>query len=447
MSRLRAIPTLAVFRSATLFGLMSLLAKLLGLAKEVVIASRFGASHVLDIYFMGMVLIVVPVSVLMVALQATMIPQLVGKDNASAARLLGGALKFATAMLLVALPVWLAVLPVAVEYLHPRSDPAHIDQLYRTCLWLIPYYFLGGLNWLLYGALQARKIFWANAMLPGVFHLTIMAALLLSTQADAKLLLAGTAIGTLLESMVLVAILRQSGLLALRNTSGAGLMKVMKPALPLMVGGMVYCFAPAIEQMLAYRLGTGSVSMLNYGNKLPSSLYGLLATAVSVVILPYFAQLNASQNWRSSRKLFFQVGFVLAAGGLVGASLGAWYAEPIVRLAFERGAFTPTMSSEAAALMQIYLMQLPFALVTMVSYRALTALGDTKTLTASAVMQVLGAAVLGYWLSTAMGVRGIVWASLIASAVVAFGAFAVTWWRFGLRIRSTVVEANPVKSI
>jgi putative peptidoglycan lipid II flippase len=183
-------------------------------------------------------------------------------------------------------------------------------------------------------------------------------------------------------------------------------------------------------------LGTGSVSMLNYGNKLPSAFHGLLATAVSVVILPYFAQLNASKSWQASRQLFAQAGFFLWFGGAAAAVSGAWFAEPIVRLAFERGAFTPGMSKEAASLMQIYLMQLPFALVTVVSYRALTALGDTKTLTVSAISQVLGAGVLGYLWSTSHGIHGIAWAGLVSTALVGSGAFAVTWWRFGLRIRS-----------
>jgi putative peptidoglycan lipid II flippase len=433
----RHSPVFVFLRAALSFGALSVLAKLVGLLKEVVIASRFGVSHALDIYLMGMVFIAVPVSILVVAMQSTLIPELVDKEEQAAARLLGRTLKFAAAMLVIALPIWLALLPLTIKTIQPAADPTHLDQLHRTCLWLIPYYFFLGINCLLYGALQARRVFWPNALLPGVFHLTILTALTLVSQAEIKVMLAGTAMGTMIETGILFVILRRANLLTIRDTSGAGLLHVMKLALPLMLGGVVFSFAPAIEQMLAYRLGSGAVSLLNYGNKLPSSLSGLLLTAISVVILPHFAELNAHYRWQASRKLFVQSSLALMAFGFLVAMVCLAWAEPMVRVVFERGAFKTGSTREVAELMRVYLLQLPFTMVTVVSYRALTALGDTKTMTFAAVMQVLGAALVGYVLSQSLGVTGIALGTVTMAALVACWLGGVTWWRFGLRMKES----------
>jgi putative peptidoglycan lipid II flippase len=183
-------------------------------------------------------------------------------------------------------------------------------------------------------------------------------------------------------------------------------------------------------------LGSGAVAALSYGNKLPVSALGLLATAVSVVILPHFSELNAARSWRASRKLYVQsASFLLVAGALVsGACLG--FSEPLVRLMFERGAFSSSNTREVAGLMQVYLLQVPFALMSVVSFRALTSMSDTKTMTVAAFAQVLGAAVLGYVLSLKSGVIGVAMGTSSATISVSVLMAVVTWWRFGLRIRT-----------
>lgn len=151
-----------ILASTAWFGALSLLPKVFSLFKDVAVAASFGASQALDTYLIAFVLIGVPVSIVVVAMQTTLIPALVNKDSNAAAGLLGGAIKLAVALLILALPIWLAVLPAALGVLYPGEAENIRHDLLSACLWLIPYYFFNGINLLLYGALQARKVFLAE---------------------------------------------------------------------------------------------------------------------------------------------------------------------------------------------------------------------------------------------------------------------------------------------
>lgn len=411
-SRIRTI-----LASVAAFGALSVLPKLLAIAKDMVVALHFGAGQALDAYLMAFVLIGVPVSIIVVALQTTLIPALVGKDDTAAAGLLGGAIKLALASLALALPVWLLLLPHALGALYPGTPDTTRQHLLEACYWLIPYYFINGINLLLYGALQARKRFWPNALLPGLFPLAILAAVLVVQTDDIRALLVGTVAGSLLEGLALYVLLHRAKLLRWCNTAGSGLLPVLRGALPLMAGGVITATAPIVEQLIAFRLGSGAVSLLSYGYKVPAAMNSLVVAAIGIVVLPHFAELLARQEWRSCRGLFLRLtGVALALGGAV-AFVGFLLAEPVIRLLFERGAFTASDSATAAAVMRAYLLQLPFLLVVMVSQRALAAMNDTVAMALIAGLQLLLAGALAYALSQHFGVVGVALGTALATLV------------------------------
>lgn len=426
----------AILSSTALFSALSLLPKLLAIAKDMVVAIRFGAAQSLDTYLMAFVLIGVPVSVVVVAIQTTLIPALVSKDTDSAAGLLGGAIKFAFGLLALALPVWLAILPLALDQLYPGNTGNAREGLLTACLWLIPYYFINGINLLLYGALQARKVFWPNAVLPGLFPVAILAAVWLASETDIRSLLLGTVAGSVLEGSALYIVLRREHLLTLWRTKGSGLMPVVRMALPLMAGGIIASFAPVIEQLIAFRLGPGAVSLLSYGNKVPAAVNSLLLTAIGIVILPHFAELLAKRQWSSCRELHLRLSGIAVGVGILVAAVGAVLAEPIIHLLFERGAFTATDGHNAAAVMSVYLLQLPFLLLAMVSMRALVAMGQTLTVTWITSTQLILAGGLAYLFSSHYGVVGV---ALGTSTAAVYGAVIlgiVAWHRFNEQSRT-----------
>jgi len=371
-SRIRTI-----LGSAALFSLMSLLPKFLAIFKDVLIAGRFGAAHQLDSYLLAFVLIGMPVSVMVVALQTAMIPALVRREvDGNAEKLLAGGLKLAMLALAVVLPFWLAAVPWVLRTIFEKHvvEP-ELASVYEACLWLIPYYFLNGSNLLLYGALQARRSFWPNAILPGMFPLALLGTLSLMPELGLRPLLIGTVLGSFLEFVAAYALVYRDGV-SLRGSLGdSGIWPQAMMAAPLMLGGLLSAVAPVFEQMIAYGLGEGGVSLLSYGNKVPSALSSLLVTAIGIVVLPHLAQMIHRQEWRSCRRLYVHLELLVFGVGVLIAGLGMVCASYVISLLFERGAFTSVQSVEAAKVMRMYLVQLPFLLLSMVAIRTLAAWG------------------------------------------------------------------------
>lgn len=427
-----------IVSSGVTFAALSLFPKVLAIAKDMAVAARFGAAQTLDTYLMAFVLIGIPVSVIAVSLQTALIPALVGKDGGGAGRLLGGALKLTLMLLALALPLWLLALPWALELMYPRAEPSAREHLFSACLWLLPYYFINGCNLVLYGALQARKAFWPNALLPGLFPLAILACLWLMPAVDIRVLLAGTVAGSVCEGLALLLLLRRAGWLRLRNTAGAGLLKVVRIAAPLAAGMVFSNMSPVIEQLIAFRLGEGAVSLLNYGFKVPAALASLLVTAIGIVVLPHFGELIAQNAWRPCHTLYLRLAGIAFAGGLAVACVGVVFSEAIIRLLFERGAFTASHTVEAAAVMRMYLLQLPFLLAAMVAIRALAALGKTATMTIITAAQVLFASWFAYALSERLGVAGVA----LGTAAAAFAGAVMFGWAAWTSLTHRIIKAE-----
>lgn len=417
--------TRAILRSTALFSALSLLPKVLAILKDIAVAARFGTNESLDAFLMAFVLIGVPVSILVVALQTTLIPALVERQDArSAAGLLASTLRLVVLGLAAVLPLWLWLLPSLLGSLRTGPAPAGPDPIIQACWWLVPYYFSNGINWVLYGALQARRSFWPNALLPALFPLATLVTLALAPEAQLDVLVMGTVAGSALECAVLLMLIRSHGLLQWQASDRAGLKIVARLAAPLMLGGLIGAFAPLVEQFIAFSLGPGGVSLISYGNKIPAALSSLLVIAMGVVALPHFSELVQQQKWWDCRHLYRRLTLlVLIAGAAVAASV-MLVAQPLMGLLFVRGAFTVEHSLEAAAVMRMYLLPLPFALAGILATKVLIAASQTTTATLIACLQFALSASLAFALARSHGVTGVALGTAIGSM---FGSALQVW--------------------
>jgi putative peptidoglycan lipid II flippase len=426
-----------ISKTIAIFSLLSILPKLLVIFKDIVVAFYFGTSQDLDIYLMALMFIGMPISIIVVSLQTSLIPVIAGTDSKHAALLLGSTLRFVFIILLFLLPLWLISLPFLLNIFYASVDELILIKLINSCYWLMPYYFISGINLLLYGALQARRIFWPCALLPGLFPLTTLTVLLIVREADVRLLIFGIIVGSLFELFAIFSILIRERAINFKYVPGSGLANVLVTSIPLMVGMASSALAPIFEQMISFGLGAGNVSLLNYANKIPIALNTVLVTAVGVVIFPHIAELIAAKKWGVCRLMYLRLVIILISLGLVIVSIIAYFARDLISLLFERGAFTASESSETAKIMIIYLVQLPFLLAAMVSQRTLAATGKTWIMSSIGVGQLCISICLSYILSNRFGVIGVASGSSLAVATAAIIFVVVAWQQFYKKISKT----------
>lgn len=128
---------------------------------------------------------------------------------------------------------------------------------------------------------------------------------------------------------------------AFRNLHGAGASQI---AAALAWQGVVI-----VERMIASFLPPGTLTALNYGFKIMSTISELLAGSLGTAALPGLSRAVARQSANEERLTFqhlLEIGLVLVAPMTVFCLL---LSRPIIRLVFERGNFTPqatTLMSE-----------------------------------------------------------------------------------------------------
>ena len=133
---------------------------------------------------------------------------------------------------------------------------------------------------------------------------------------------------------------------------------------------------------LANQTGAGGIAYMVWATTLIQFPQGLVATAISIAILPTLARQSAEMN-AAGRRAFQEtlgLGLRLTTSLILPAAAGLFVlATPIIALLFEHGAFGAADTEITAVALRLYLIGLPFAAVDLLLVYAFYARKDTLT--------------------------------------------------------------------
>jgi putative peptidoglycan lipid II flippase len=245
-------------------------------------------------------------------------------------------------------------------------------------------------------------------------------------------LAAGTLLGYAVECLALAGGMARLGLLDWPRWRGLDddLRHVRSQYLPIALGSLLMNSSILIDQGMAASLASGNVSILNYGNKIVAFVLSIVAISLSTVLFPRFSRMINAGQWNQLARTFNGYAQAILIASIPCIAILAWLSEPLIRLLFERGAFTPETTQAVAGVQLCYLLQIPFAVLVMLGYRMLSALDGNRTVLAigalNLVMNVGGNLLLMHWL----GINGIA----LSTSLMYLVAMGVTMWAIRLRL-------------
>lgn len=131
---------------------------------------------------------------------------------------------------------------------------------------------------------------------------------------------------------------------------------------------------------LASGTGAGSISYMDYATTLIQFPQGLVATAISIAILPTLARQAVALDNQTDYKATLGLGMRLTISLILPATVGLFVlASPIIALLFEHGAFTAENTAITATVLRFYLIGLPFAAIDLLLVYAFYARQNTLT--------------------------------------------------------------------
>ncbi len=178
---------------------------------------------------------------------------------------------------------------------------------------------------------------------------------------------------------------------------------------------------------------------MNWATTLIQFPHGLVATAISIAILPTLSRQaalmananpqTAAQNQRAYKDTL-GLGLRLATILIVPATVGLYVtAEPIIRLLFEHGAFTAADTAITTQALHLYLFGLPFATVDLLLVYAFYARQDTFTPALIGVISLAVYMVVALLLQNSAGLYSLMIADSVKHIVHATLSAALLWIR------------------
>ncbi len=340
--------------AATISGL-TLVSRVLGLVRETLVASVYGAGPLTDAFFVAFRLpnmlrrlfaegaftqAFIPV----LAQSQQESPQETRRVLDTVATMLFWVLTVVVAVGVVAAPglVWLVASGL-------RQDAETFGIAVLMTRWMFPYILLISLVALAAAILNLSKRFAAPAFAPVLLNVSIiLAALFLGRFFDPPVLAlcAGVMIGGVLQLLWQVPSLVKIGLLPrIRFTPWKALkdpavQRVLKNMAPTLLAVSVSQFSLIINTQIASWLAPGSVSWVSYGDRLMEFPTSLLGIAMGTLLLPSLSQANAAGNTQRYSDLLdwgLRLALLLATPAMVGLAL---MAKPLTALLFHYGAFS-----------------------------------------------------------------------------------------------------------
>jgi putative peptidoglycan lipid II flippase len=380
-------------------GGLTLLSRLTGFARDVVLAAILGAGPMADAFFVALRL---PNHFRAIfaegAFSAAFVPayaRVRTQKGADTAKLFADrifTLLFASQVVLVALA--LVFTPGVIALLAPgfSKEPAQFALATELTRITFPYLFLITLVTLYGGILNALQRFAAAAAAPILFNLSMIVALALA----AFFPTAGHAAawGVLLAGVLEVLLvggdtLRNGVLTAFRRPHWDDDVKRFFKALgPATIGSAGVQLALFADTIIASFLPAGALSALYYADRLNQLPIGVIGIAIGTVLLPEMANRIAAGDEASARRA--QTRAVEFALLLSIPCLVAFLLVPdlIMRALFGRGAFTAADAAAAGATLAAYTTGLiPFVLIRS-AIAPFLARGDTATPVKAALIAV-----------------------------------------------------------
>lgn len=385
-----------IFKATLVLAFFSLMSKVLGLARDIVIAHQFGTSMPYDCYQIAIKMPNMLFTIVSGALVTVIVPVFVeyaGKGKRNEAWQI-----FNTVMVVISLfylgtsIIGILGAPYLVKLLAPGYQVEQWNLIVELLRILLPLMVFTGLASLFTGLLNANNIFGLPAFSTSVNNILIITfALTLGSFYGIH----GLAIGTVLAAAGMAAVqlpaLRKSGfrLNFKIDLKHPGVRKIYYLALPSVLGIAINQAPILINVVLGSWLPEGSLSALSYADRLNQFPLGLFGMALSTAVFPTLSA-RAAAGDRDGVAAILTTSLKAVALITVPASVGLMVlSKPIVSLTFERGAFNQGSSEITSAAVFFYAIGLLGQAGVFLLTRAYYSLQDTRTPVKIAVVAVL----------------------------------------------------------
>jgi putative peptidoglycan lipid II flippase len=432
-----------VARAAGVVGLATMLSRIFGFIRDMVVAAFFGAGFATDAFFVAfripnLLRRLFAEGSLTISFVPVFTEYLKTRSRKEALELANVSFTVLSIILVIVSITGVLLSPLIVSVMAPgfvKTPDKYELTVFLTRI-MFPYIFFISLVALCMGILNSLRHFASPALSPVILNIAmILAALFLRDffKEPVLALAVGVLIGGLLQLLFQLPFMNRLGV-RLRpdlNFSHPGVKRIGILMLPAVFGAAVYQINIFISTLLASFLPEGSVSYLYYADRLVELPLGVFAIAIGTAALPSFAeQATKGEIGEMKKTIAFSLRLMLFITIPAMIALIALRV-PIISVLFERGEFDLRSTILTAQALLYYAVGLWAFSTIRVIVAAFYALQDTKTPVRIAIVALIVNTILSIILMFPLKHGGLALATSIASAVNVVTLSAILARRIG----------------
>ncbi len=382
---------MSLLRHTFNFGSMTLVSRILGFARDVVLARWFGAGLAMDAF---VVAFKIPNFLRRLFAEGSFslafVPVLneykEKGDHAALRELIDATTGSLLAVLLIitVLGMWGAGWVIRLFAPGFLDDPTQLMLATDMLRVTFPYLLFIALTALAGGILNTLGRFALPALTPALLNISMITAAVAFSQyfdPPIKALAWGVLVAGVLQLAIQLPLLVRHRVIPRPwpNFSHPGVRRILKLMVPTLFGSSVAQINLLLDTLIASLLMVGSISWLYYADRLMEFPLGLFGVALSTVILPTLSRLHARQDtaeFRSTLDWALWMGWVIGLPSAIGLAV---LAGPTIATLFNYGAFGLSDVEMAAWALMAYCVGLPGFIGVKVLSPAFFSRQDAKT--------------------------------------------------------------------
>ena len=397
----------------------TLLSRILGLAREILIAAFFGATKSMDAFNVAYTLSNLARQLLAEgALSAAFVPVFSKTLLESRQKALRLAKSTMTVLLfLTSLVVLLGIIfsPALVKIMAPGFDSENHNLAVGLTRYMFPFLIFISLEALTMGELNSLGSFFVPALSPAFSNLVFI---ITAPFFAAKFGVYGLAFSVLCGGLAhfltqwLWGLKMDAFLYPVKpDFKDSNLKQIMKLFLPYAAGLSLNQVNPVISRMLGSFLQEGSISVLNYSNRVLQLPLGLFVIAISQAVLPQLSRVKNATEFVDTLKQALRFALFVVLPASLGVIL---ISDEFVHLLFVRGEFNDWAWQATSSCLALSMLGLPGMACSTVVMRALYALSMPRQAFKVTLFSVLSTAIFSLILIYPMSYNGLALAPGIA---------------------------------
>jgi murein biosynthesis integral membrane protein MurJ len=401
--RLKSAVNKRIFRALLSLASAALLIRVMGMFNQIVVSSRFGLGSATDAYFVASLVPSLLATLISSAVEYSVIPVYIrilsqrGRKQASKLfSTLLNILLVGTVLLTVVMFIFRSLM---IRLSAPGLDSFSTQLATSLAPFIFPSLVLMVVISLLECTLNAEGQFGWPAYAGMLVPLATMILVLVAGQSLGIVTLClGIVIGLCLQLCAFIIRAHRAKLIyrPTVNLRDPEVRSILIAAWPAFLSALIIQASPLVDQIFASSLSAGSISALNYALKLNSVPVGVIFVSVGRAALPYLSYQVSTRDMKTFKETLRLYLWVIGIGTFIFSAVIIVLAHPLVRILFQRGAFSAADTNLTTSTLIGFTLGLTPTAFGFILSKAFNALGKTRILMYVTTFSVIANAVFDY---------------------------------------------------